>query len=129
METDFVTFPTPIALIAGITEWSSPFFLSLLPFLYITLGIIIAALIAKWLPSKILSSLYNLLIHKNLSENITENQTTMTGAEANIDPYPSLNVTKKSTADSYWAAKARGDKEAMARIAKQDSMEQRGLIK
>lgn len=38
-----------------------------------------------------------------------------------------LNLTKKSTADDYWSAVQRGDKQAMARIARQDSLEQRGL--
>jgi len=36
-------------------------------------------------------------------------------------------ITKQSTADSYFAACKRGDQAAMARYARQDSLEQIGL--
>lgn len=38
-----------------------------------------------------------------------------------------LKRTKKSTANLYFDAVKRGDKEAMSRLSRQDSLEQRGV--
>ena len=100
--------PNMATIILGITAWSAPFFLALLPYLFITFGIMLAALFAKWFSQLILSKLGELAIWLLTTHKPLQAMTTSTGAMANILAQPTtishpnyLHTTKKKTEDSY----------------------------
>jgi hypothetical protein len=59
MLTTMVTIPTSTVVISSIADYSNPWFVELLPFMYIGIGILGAVLVVLWLKNVILDGIYN----------------------------------------------------------------------